>query len=710
MTTHVPPATPVGDPLPAVDRTTRDTTKHLHAVHVRVPPPPGDDLAAVVAVVAALVAGYRGDDTIVLACPDPDPRATGLRLVRCAPDLDAPFGELAGAVGAALAVAPRVAPRDWADATWLCLPEVSRSVDGWDVEIRYDGRRWEPTVAERAFARSAEVAASVRRSTPRRAIGVPTAADLRLIAEVNDTAAPFDGEVRLDGLFDRRARHAPDAPALVHDGGVLTYRDLDERVERLAHALRERGVGPGDVVGVLLRRGVPSITAIMAVLRVGAAYLPLDPANPPGRTHHILTDARARLLLTDGDVVPPASCAVLDPATADSTATGDPRPGRGSGDPAYVIYTSGSTGRPKGVVVGHRAVVNRLSWMQRAYPIGVDDVLLHKTPVSFDVSVWELFWWTAHGASLCLLAPGGEKDPAAITTAIGRHGVTVVHFVPSMLDAFLDHVDRVRPLAQLRSLRTVFTSGEALTPEQVGRFHRLLAEETGARLVNLYGPTEATVDVSHFPCVEPEPHRVPIGRPIDNTRLYVLDDRLAVRPVGAVGELGIAGVCLAAGYLDRPALTAERFPADVAGEERVYLTGDLARLLPSGEFEYLGRVDHQVKIRGMRVEPGEVEAMLREHDDVGDAVVVPFRHAGGGDKLCGFVTLSRPVRVAELKRFLRARLPEHMVPTCFAAVESFPLSANGKLDRKALPPVDLARFARSEDVAFADPAAPDARR
>lgn len=489
-----------------VERADDLVADHIRRVRLRVLFTEDESLVTVVAVLAAVINGYRGDDLTAIACPDPAGRGDTVRIVSCESDLDLPLASLVDTIGTAMAEAPVVELRRWTDEAWTRLRVDGRSAGRRDLVIEYDERRWEPTVAERALERLPRIIAESRPSRPLSVIGELTSADRRLIAEVNDTAVAFDEDLRLEALFDRQVERTPDAPALVDEGGAVTYRELDRLVDRLAGVLQERGIRPTDVVGVLVERGRGSTAAIMAVLRAGATYLPLDLNNPPDRTRFILLDADARLLFADprttrGWDVP---CEVLDPATATTTTPVRRHSGRGGRDVAYAIYTSGSTGRPKGVLVEHRAVINRVNWMQRAYPIDDSDVVLHKTPLSFDVSVWELFWWAAHGATLCLLEPGGEKDPAVITAAIDRHGVTTLYFVPSMLDLFLDHVERVRAGSSLRTLRKVFTSGEALTPDQVSRFHRLITAETGARLVNLYGSTEATVDVSHFPCVDPK--------------------------------------------------------------------------------------------------------------------------------------------------------------------------------------------------------------
>ena len=356
-------------------------------------------------------------------------------------------------------------------------------------------------------------------------------------------------------------------------------------------------------------------------------------------------------------------------------------------DLAYVIYTSGSTGRPKGVMVEHRSVVNRLRWMQRRYPLGADDVILQKTPVTFDVSVWELMWWAMAGASVALLEPGGERDPRKIIAAVERHRVTVMHFVPSMLGPFLDQLeDQPDSMHRLTSLHTVFCSGEALTPALVERFNRVFGAIGVPRLVNLYGPTEATVDVSYFDCPSAGPvDAVPIGKPIDNTTLLVLDERGNRCPVGVPGELNIGGVGLARGYRGRDDLTAAAFVADerVPGGRR-YRTGDLARWRADGNLEFLGRIDDEVKVRGNRVSLGEVQVVMESCPGVRSAVVIAEPSDTHGTYLIGYF-VGEFVSVDQVADHLAQRLPAYMIPTSFVELNAFPLTASGKVDRRALP-------------------------
>ncbi|MGW4109763.1 amino acid adenylation domain-containing protein [Actinosynnema sp. NPDC004786] len=481
------------------------------------------------------------------------------------------------------------------------------------------------------------------------------------LAAWNDTDRHYDRPHLLHAL----TRGEPDAPAVRFEDTVLTYREFEARANRLAHRLVALGVGPGTFVGVSAARSVELVVALHAVVRAGGAYLPLDPDNPPARIREMVDQARPVVLLADGDL--PGAHRLDVPADQPDT---PPETAVTPDDPAYLIFTSGSTGRPKGVVVSHRAIANRLLWMQDEYPIGPDDRVLQKTPYSFDVSVWEFFWPLMTGACLVVARPDGHRDPAYLTRLVREAGVTVLHFVPSMLRAFLD--DDGVPACT--SLRRVFASGEALPHDLQQRFFATHPAE----LVNLYGPTEAAVDVSHWRCRDDGRAVVPIGRPIANVRLHVLDARRRPVPLGVTGELHIGGVGLADGYVGRPDLTAERFV------DGLYRTGDLARRLPGGELEYLGRADDQVKVRGFRVEPAEVEAVLGGHDGVRECAVV----ARDGALAAFFVGDADP---AALRAFLLDRLPEHMVPQLWQSVDAIPLSPHGKVDRKALAAVEVRR-------------------
>ncbi|MGQ5207111.1 plipastatin non-ribosomal peptide synthetase PpsC [Bacillus subtilis] len=489
----------------------------------------------------------------------------------------------------------------------------------------------------------------------------------------------------LHGLFERQAAVTPERLAIRFSGGSLTYAELDMYASRLAAHLAARGVTNESIVGVLSERSPDMLIAVLAVLKAGGAYLPLDPAYPKERLSYMLKDSGASLLLTQpGCSAPNFSGETLEvdmTSLASEKAENHEFTPADGGSLAYVIYTSGSTGQPKGVAVEHRQAVSFLTGMQHQFPLSEDDIVMVKTSFSFDASVWQLFWWTLSGASAYLLPPGWEKDPALIVQAIHQENVTTAHFIPAMLNSFLDQAEMLA-LGDGTNLKRVFAGGEPLAPRTAARFASILPQVS---LIHGYGPTEATVDAAFY-VLDPERDRdrlrIPIGKPVPGARLYVLDPHLAVQPSGVAGELYIAGAGVARGYLNRPALTEERFLEDpFYPGERMYKTGDVARWLPDGNVEFLGRTDDQVKIRGYRIEPGEIEAALRSIEGVREAAVT-VRTDSGEPELCAYVEgLQRNEVRAQLERLL----PGYMVPAYMIEMEQWPVTPSGKLDRNALP-------------------------
>lgn len=526
----------------------------------------------------------------------------------------------------------------------------------------------------------------------------------RVLYEFNDTKADFPREKILPQLFEEQAERTPDNVAVVYEQTQLSYRELNERANRLAHLLQARGVGPDSVVGLCLYRSLEMMIGLMAIVKAGGAYMPISPEYPSDRIRYMLEDSGAKLVLTQsallGGLQVDAELIALEDPRHYSGSKENPTRETGPKNLAYIIYTSGSTGRPKGAMIEHHSIVNRIHWMQKKYPLTDRSAILQKTPFTFDVSVWELFWWSFVGARVCMLTPGGERDPAMMIEAIEREQITTMHFVPSMLSIFLDFVEKRGIVGRLSSLHQVFSSGEALTLPQADAFNRLLYAVNGTALSNLYGPTEAAVDVSYFDC-SPEVtlKTVPIGRPIDNIRLYILDKNRNLLPVGIPGELYIAGVGVGRGYINNPELTAAAFvPDPFYPGEVMYKTGDRVRWFPGGDIEYLGRIDFQVKIRGFRIELGEIESRLRGHEAVSDAVVVG-QSLGGAMHLCAYLVADRQIKRSELKDHLLRDLPEYMVPSYFVFLDRLPLSANGKLNRKALPEPDLSEAADEKYIA-----------
>ncbi|ANF85841.1 Putative non-ribosomal peptide synthetase [Pseudomonas antarctica] len=494
-----------------------------------------------------------------------------------------------------------------------------------------------------------------------------------LLFDFNATAVSYNLEQTLHGMFEAQVARTPDAMAIKAGQQHLTYAELNAQANQLAHHLRALGVQPDSRVAICVERGLEMVIGLYAILKAGAAYVPLDPAYPHERITYMLQDSAPAVVLAQGatrGLLGEVAVVDLDQPTWQH----QPVDNLGvQGVSAYVIYTSGSTGQPKGVINDHTGVVNRLLWMQDAYGLTAQDTVLQKTPFSFDVSVWEFFWPLFTGARLVMARPGGHKDPVYLCEVIAAEHITTLHFVPSMLDVFLAHGD----VTQAAGLVRVMCSGEALPGSLVRRFKQQLP---GSALHNLYGPTEAAVDVTAWNCAGAvTPDNTPIGKPIANTRMYVLDSQLQPVPLGVVGELFIGGVQVARGYLNRPELTAERFLDDPFTHGRMYRTGDVGRYLADGTLEYLGRNDDQVKIRGLRIELGEIQARLLEHPQVNEAAVVARE-----ERLVAYYTGTHS-DIDDLRSHLLQHLPEFMVPAIFVHMDGLPLSPNGKLDRKALP-------------------------
>ncbi|SUG61568.1 non-ribosomal peptide synthetase [Salmonella enterica subsp. arizonae] len=512
------------------------------------------------------------------------------------------------------------------------------------------------------------------------------AGQYQLLTEWNNTAEDYPHDQCIASLFEAQAEQTPDALAVYFDGEEIDYRELDRRAEQVASRLVHAGIGPDCVVGLFVERSIEMISGLLGILKSGAAYLPLDTDYPPDRIAYMLEDAQVPVVLTQRRLLArlpetSACCMFIDDETSETALP--PRKARNinAHHLAYVIYTSGSTGRPKGVMISHFSILNHLSWMQRTHRLTPDDRVLQNAPVSFDVSVWQLFWPLLNGAGLVVTSPEGHRDLSYLSSLIESSRVTVMHMVPSMLQAL---VDIVSPHT-LRRVRDFIVGGEALPPSLLQDF----SQRFDCRLHNQYGPTETSVEVSWHQCSADEDRLVvPIGAPLSNTRLYVLDRYFNLCPVGVPGELYIAGAGLARGYLNRPDITAERFlPDPFSDGQRMYRTGDLARWTARGVLEYLGRIDHQVKIRGFRVETGEIDTCLLAHPGIHQAIVVPWSSEQKPLQLVAYLVLKDPaLQTAEVQVYLRRFLPEHMIPAAFVTLGALPLTPNSKVDRKALPP------------------------
>jgi amino acid adenylation domain-containing protein len=522
------------------------------------------------------------------------------------------------------------------------------------------------------------------------------------LVEWNDTRAEYADCACLHELFERQAETNPDAVALIAEREELSYGELNARANQLAHHLRGMGVGPETRVGVMLERSVETLVGLLGILKAGGAYVPLDPQYPRDRLTFMLSDSAVQVLLTQqrlSGALPESAATVLCldsqwPEVA-ARSTADPGAPLTADNLAYVIYTSGSTGLPKGAMLPHRGVVNCLRWMQQTYGLTRADRFLHKVSLNFDPSVWELFWPLMVGAGVVLAPAGAQHDSDLLIQTIRRRRCSVAYFVPSMLKLFLE----ADGIESLDSLRYVICGGESLPPEVMERFYA----RTRAELHHSYGPTETSIAATEWTCEAGGGRAVvPMGRPLANTQVYVLNRWLEPTPAGLAGEVYIGGVGLGRGYLGRPGLTGERFvpnPFAAGPGERLYKTGDLVRYLPDGNLEFLGRVDHQVKVNGYRIEPGEIEAALGGLPRVRAAVIAVRGDGDGGKQLVAYVEGEGELKTAELRRRLRERLPEHMVPSHFVVLDRLPLMRNGKVDRKALPDVSAPHRPADEYVA-----------
>jgi amino acid adenylation domain-containing protein len=512
----------------------------------------------------------------------------------------------------------------------------------------------------------------------------------------NQTEAFFPREKSITQLLEEQASRTPEATALIFDDRSLSYSELNRRANKLAHYLRSLGVKPDSRVAVCAERSIEMVVALLGIIKAGGAYVPLDPSYPSDRLAYMLEDSAPVALLLPAHLTKLFSGhkytgkmvelsrggATAWESQPDTNPVSSPGVSASPTNLAYMIYTSGSTGKPKGVMIEHRSLVNRLTWMQDAYRLKSSDSVLQKTPFSFDVSVWEFFWPLLTGARLVMARPEGHKDPEYLVEAIQKYKITTLHFVPSMLQVF---VDQAKP-DRCSSLLRVIASGEALPAALVRKFFQRLPK---VALHNLYGPTETTVDVTAWTCTpDPTLTNIPIGRPIANTRAYILDENQKLLPVGAEGELYIGGVQVGRGYLNRPELTTERFLADpFVPAGRMYRTGDLCRWRSDGAIEYLGRNDFQVKIRGFRIELGEIEARLAAISKIKEVAVIAREETPGDKRLVAYLVAAdgAQLRDRELRDELGRDLPDYMVPTSFVLMDKMPTTVNGKLDRGGLP-------------------------
>ncbi|MEL7037157.1 MAG: amino acid adenylation domain-containing protein [Cyanobacteria bacterium J06592_8] len=520
----------------------------------------------------------------------------------------------------------------------------------------------------------------------------------KLLLDWNNTQIDYPNPQSIPELFQRQVEQTPDAIALVFENQYISYHVLNTQANKLAHYLQKQGVTLESFVGVCVERSPELLIAILAIIKAGGAYVPLDPSYPKERLEFVLKDAQVSTLILQEDLLDlipelKGNIIILDSNLKVSIAeqpSSNPRNNITNQNSIYVIYTSGSTGQPKGVINTHKGVCNRLLWMQNTYQLSASERILQKTPYSFDVSVWEFFWPLLNGACLVIAKPEGHKDSYYLVDLIINQQITTLHFVPSMLQVFLEE----KNLENCQSIQRVFCSGEALSLE----LHNLFFRKLDAELHNLYGPTEAAIDVTAWQCIrDSNSSTVPIGSPIANTQIYILDSHLQPVPVGVPGELHIGGIGLARGYWNRPDLTAEKFipnpfhPQQKAN--RLYKTGDLVRYLNDGNIEYLGRLDDQVKIRGLRIELTEIEVVLQQHPNLKSCrVVVQNNHLNEQEIIAYLITHQTDIELNQihpnLTQFLEEKLPDYMIPAHFIFLEEFPFTPSGKLDRQSLPKPD----------------------
>jgi amino acid adenylation domain-containing protein len=499
-------------------------------------------------------------------------------------------------------------------------------------------------------------------------------------------------------MFEAQVERSPDAVAVVFEDTELTYRQLNHWANQLAHHLRSLGVKPEVLVGICLERSLEMVVGLLGILKAGGAYVPLDPATPPERLAFILEDTQTPVIVTQAQLrqnLPQHQaqvvCLDLDSELIAQNSQKNPETQATVSNLIYAIYTSGSTGQPKGVLISHINICNQLHWRQTTFRLTKTDKVLQTISFSFDPSVWQIFWPLCFGAQLIVPRPGGSQDSAYLVKLIAEQQITVLALVPSMLRVLLEE----KKIEECKCLRHLSCGGEALPGELVERF--LARLDLDNVLHNVYGPTEAAIDATFWTCQRGTKYSIaPIGRPITNAEIYILDEDLQPVAIGEPGELHIGGIGLARGYLNRPELTAEKFiphPFSSDTEARLYKTGDLARYLPDGNIEFLGRIDHQVKIRGFRIELEEIEAVLLQYPGVEMTVVMAREDVIGDQRLVAYILPNREnqLSISELRSFLTQKLASYMIPSAFVILDTLPLTPNGKIDRRALPAPDQTR-------------------
>ncbi|MGE5406528.1 MAG: non-ribosomal peptide synthetase [Methanosarcina sp.] len=532
-------------------------------------------------------------------------------------------------------------------------------------------------------------------------LNILTEEESSLIMKWNDTDHSYSADLCLHHKLELQAMKTPDSIAVLYGDKSMTYSEFNTHANRLANHLIDNGVKKGDIVCVCMERSIELLISLYSIHKAGAAYMPVDPEYPAERLLMMIEDALPRLILTKERCrknLPgkfrwiELSNMIEEPLSTNEIA---PDAGVRSSDLAYLLFTSGSTGKPKGVMIEHHSVVNKLEWMQFRHPMDQNDTIMLKTPVTFDVSVWELFWWTFNGARCAILPPGGEKEPGMIIDEVKSKNVTAIVFVPSMFSPFVGYIRAKSNVNNLKSLKWIIQIGEALSPQLVNSFNELLTAEFSPLIVNTYGPTEATVAVSWYDCPKTiDNEKIYIGKPIFNTKLLVVNKRNRIQPIGVPGELVITGVNLARGYLNRPELNAEKFIQlrYLDGRDiRAYRTGDLVKWAGDGNIEFIGRVDSQVKIRGYRIELGDIESKLMDIPAIKAAAVIVSETKPENKIIAAYVVLKTPdaISIDEIRKSLTSMLPDYMIPGYFKILGELPLNTSGKVDRKSLPSPDF---------------------
>ncbi|MBF0813751.1 non-ribosomal peptide synthase/polyketide synthase [Staphylococcus saprophyticus] len=572
--------------------------------------------------------------------------------------------------------------------------------EAYKVSLEYAAELFEPQTVERMLNHYLKILSEVVQHPAQNISDIDMTTEeerTQILDAFNDTYADLPNNQTFVERFEKQVANTPNQTAITFEGESLTYKELNVRVNQLAHKLRAEGVEANSLVGLMTNRSIEMMVSIYGILKAGGAYVPMDPSQPSDRINYILNDSQPTLLITDRplDTSIEFDRNVIDVTEKDEFANlsmDNLNHITDVSDLMYVIYTSGTTGNPKGVVVPYEGVLNRLNWMIDEYDFTEEDIIMFKTPYTFDVSVWEIFGFAMVGAQAVLLPSGEEGNPSKITSLIQQHAITMIHFVPSMLGVFVDYIKSTNEVAEIASINTVLATGEALKSEQANRFNSIIGQHNDTLLIDLYGPTEASIEVTYNPLPPNQEYDIiTIGRPIANVQMYVLNNNNQHTGIGVPGELCIAGVAVTNGYLNRPELTQQQFIDNPFGEGKVYRTGDLAKWTTDGEIEYLGRIDEQVKIRGYRIELGEISSHLLRIENISDAGVIAKPMASEELAICAYLVADQPISFADIKTELARKVPDYMVPAYMTQIEQLPVTSNGKLNKRALPEIEVER-------------------